>query len=205
MKKCEWYKRSLFIRYAWRAAIIISLGGLLTLSAGCASHSGPVHVNPNMDFGAVQTVAILPFANLTRNDHAAERVRDEFMVRLLATEAIYALPPGEVDRGLVRAGVSNRSAPSIEEVKKLANILKVDAVITGVLREYDSVRSGQSSANLISLSIQMIETQTGQNVWTSSSTKGGIDIWDRLFGGGGEPMNTVTAEASEDLIDKLFE
>lgn len=186
-------------------AICIVLVSLTVLTGGCASGSGPVYVNPLMDFGAVKTVAIMPFQNLTNDDKAADRVRDDFMVRLLATEAIYVLPPGEVARGYSRAGVSNPSAPSIEEIKRLSDILKVDAIITGVLREYETVRSGQSSANLISLSIQLIETQTGQNVWTSSSTKGGIDIWDRLFGGGGEPMNTVTGEASEDLIDKLFE
>jgi len=27
---------------------------------------------------------------------------------------------------------------------------------------------------------------------------------DRLFGGGGEPMNVVTEEAVDELIDKLF-
>ncbi len=192
-------------QYARRPVISIVLVGVLIPSVGCSFRSGPVYVNPVMDFGVVQTVAIMPFLNLTKDEDADERVRDEFMIRLLATEAVYVLPPGEVARGLSRAQVSDRSAPSTEEIKKLANILKVDAVITGVLREYDTVRSGSSSANVVSLSLQLIETQTGKNVWSSSSTKGGIDVWDRLFGGGGEPMNTVTAEATEDLIDKLFE
>jgi hypothetical protein len=196
---------NLTIRYFRVAIIVMILGSLLIQATGCSSGSGPVYFNPLMDFGAVKTVAILPFQNLSGNDKAADRVRDELMVRLLATEAIYVLPPGEVARGYSLAGVRNPSAPSIEEVKKLSNILKVDAVITGVLREYETVRAGQSSANLISLSLQMIETQTGQNVWTSSSTKGGVDIWDRLFGGGGQPMDTVTAEATRDLINKLFE
>ncbi len=50
----------------------------------------------------------------------------------------------------------------------------------------------------------MIETQTGKVVWTASSTKGGISVWDRLFGGGGKAMNEVTEEAVDDLLDKLF-
>jgi len=72
------------------------------------------------------------------------------------------------------------------------------------VREYGEVRSGTTSANIISLSLQMIETQTGKVVWTASSTKGGISIWDRLFGGGGQPMNVITEKAVNDLINKLF-
>jgi len=38
----------------------------------------------------------------------------------------------------------------------------------------------------------------------ASSTKGGITFGDRLFGGGGEPMNVVTERAADDIIDQLF-
>jgi hypothetical protein len=34
--------------------------------------------------------------------------------------------------------------------------------------------------------------------------KGGISLWDRLFGGGGQPMNKITEKAVNDLINKLF-
>jgi len=34
--------------------------------------------------------------------------------------------------------------------------------------------------------------------------EGGINLGDRLFGGGGEPMNVVTEKAVDDIIDKLF-
>ncbi len=178
---------------------------LLVLSSGCAPKAGSVYFNPNMDFGAVQTVAVLPFMNLTNDDKAADRVRDELMNQLLATEALYVLPPGEVARGVSRAGVVDPAAPSVEEIKQLGNILKVDAVITGVLREYGTVRSGNTSANVVSISLQMIETQTGVNVWSATSTKGGITAADRLFGGGGEPMNDVTYAVIAELIDKLFQ
>ncbi len=188
-----------------RLVVIILLSNLMALFSGCALGAGSVYVNPNMDFGAVQTVAVLPFMNLTNDDKASERVRDEFMNQLLATQALYVLPPGEVARGLSRAGVVNPSAPSIEEIKQLGNILKVDAVITGALREYGTVRSGNTSANVVSLSLQMIETQSGINVWSATSTKGGITTADRLFGGGGEPMNDVTQAVVAELIDKLFQ
>ena len=178
---------------------------LLLLSASCApTVTSSVYRDPNMDFGAIQTVAVMPFQNLSRENVAADRVRDVFMNGLLSTGAVYVLPVGEVARGVARTDIQAPSTPSPEEIVKLAATLKAQAVFTGVVREYGEVRSGSSAAGAISLSVQMLEGQTGKTVWTASSTKGGIDIWDRLFGGGGRPMNDVTRDAINDVIQKLF-
>jgi hypothetical protein len=164
-----------------------------------------VFLNEMVDFSSAKTVAVLPFQNFSTDKDSAERVRDVFTGMLLATEAIYVLPPGEVARAIKRVGIVNPAAPSIEEIKSLSGILGVDVVITGVVREYQLVRSGASTANIISLSLQMIETKTGTIIWSASSTKGGITLTDRLFGGGGEPMNDVTLESVDDLLNKLFQ
>jgi hypothetical protein len=163
-----------------------------------------VYRDPAMDFGAIQTVAVLPFQNLSRDSTGADRVRDVFINGLLSTGAVYVVPVGEVARGIIRTEIQTPVTPSPEEVTKLANNIKVQAIIAGVVREYGEVRSGSSSAGVISMSVQMLEGQTGKTVWTASSTKGGIDVWDRLFGGGGRPMNDVTRDAVDDVIQKLF-
>jgi hypothetical protein len=160
--------------------------------------------DPNMDFGSIQKVAVLPFANLSRDEKAADRVRDVYTNMLMATGSLYLLPPGEVARGLSRAQLADRSAPSEEEIKRLGGILGVDAVMTGVVKEYGEVRSGSVTSNLVSMSLRMFEVKTGKVVWSASSTKGGVSTTDRLFGGGGRPMNNVTEEAVIDLINKLY-
>jgi polysaccharide biosynthesis protein PelC len=180
-----------------------SVSAFLILVAGCA-HRTDVYHDQNMDFGAVQTVAILPFVNLTRDNAAAERVRDVFVNKLLATGAVYVLPVGEVARGVAKVEVANPPIPSSEEIVKLGGTLKVQAIITGVVREYGEVRAGTSLANVISASAQMTETQTGRVVWSSSTNQGGITMSDRLFGGGGQAMEIVTEKAVDDLIKKLF-
>jgi hypothetical protein len=146
----------------------------------------------------------MPFANLARDQVVAERVRDVFINRLLATGAVYVLPVGEVARGIAQLEMTTPSAPTAEEVVKLGALLKADAVITGVVREYGEVRSGTTTANVISMSIQIIETGTGKVVWSASSTKGGVSFWNRLFGGGGQPLNVVTEKAVDALLDKLL-
>ena len=175
---------------------------LISLTA-CATTDTSYH-DPNMDFAAIKTVAVMPFENLTNDKMAAERVRDVFTNMLLSTGGIYAIPPGEVAGGASRAGIAYPPAPSTEEIIKLAAIIKVDAVITGVIREYGEVRSSSTTANIISFSLQMIEVQAGKVIWTASSTKGGISMKDRLLGGGGKPMNDVTEEAVNDIINNIF-
>ncbi len=184
---------------------IMSMFTLVIFLTACASfRKADMYRDPNMDFGSIKTVAVLPLANLTRETLAADRVRDVLANSLYATGGVYVVPPGEVARGLSRAGVINFSSPSIEEVKKLGGILSVDAVITGVVKEYGEVRSGSVTANVVSMSLQVIETQTGKVIWSASTTKGGVSAWDRLLGGGGEPADDVTERAVNDLIEKLF-
>ena len=172
------------------------------LLAGCAS--GPRYQDKKMDFGAIKTVAVLPLQNLSRDNLAGERVRDVFSTMLLATNAVYVLPTGEVNRAIVRGNVQAPATPSTEEVIALGKLLAADAVIGGTVKEYGEVRSGSSAANAISMSLQMYETQTGKVVWAASTTQGGIGFGDRLLGGGGEPMNKVTEDAVRDLLNKLF-
>lgn len=177
---------------------------VLASASVCEAQVSDVYRDSRMDFGSIQTVAVVPFTNLTQNQIVADRVRDVFINRLLSTEAVYVLPVGEVARGITKLELQNSSSPTAEDVVKLGAFLKADAVITGVVREYGEVRSGTTTANIISMSIQFREAGTGKVVWSASSTKGGISFWNRLVGGGGQPLNKVTEEAIDALFDKLL-
>jgi hypothetical protein len=177
----------------------------LLVSAGCATSSSKVVFrDPNMDFGSLQSVAVMPFTNLTRETVAGERIRDVFMTMLQATGGVYVIPPGEVGRGIARLNLERPASPTPEEVTKFAKIVNVDALFTGAVTEYGEVRSGSSTANVVSISVQLMEAQTGRVVWSAASTEGGVTTTDRLFGGGGEPMNATTQKAVDDLLEKLF-
>jgi hypothetical protein len=179
---------------------------LLFAMAACAwSTSSTSYHDPSMDFSALRTIAVMPFENLTRDKLAGERVRDTFINNLLSSGAVYVIPTGEVARGVSRAGIDNPLKLSSEEIAKLAAVVKADAVVTGVVREYGEVRSGTASSNVISLSMQMFDVQSKKIVWTGSSTKGGISMKDRLLGGGGRPMNDVTEMAINDILNQLFQ
>ena len=74
----------------------------LLLSTAC-SPTGVYH-DPNLDFGGIKSVAVLPFINLATDKNAADRIRDAFETSLMATGSIYVVPSGEVARGISRAG-----------------------------------------------------------------------------------------------------
>jgi hypothetical protein len=158
-----------------------------------------------MDFSLIRNMAVLPFENLTQIPAAGERVRDVFSTMMQATGSAYVLPPGEVARGIDRASLTRATEPTAEEAVNLGKLLSADVLICGVVREYGEVRSGSTQANLVSVSVRMVETQSGKVVWSASSTQGGVGAGDRLFGGGGQPMDDVTTEAVRDLLDKLFD
>lgn len=178
---------------------------LLLALAGCASSGGKrTYQDPNMDFGAIRSVAVLPFANLSRDNLAAERVRDVFASTLLATGAVYVIPYGEVVRTVAKSGIAAAASPATDDVVKLGTALKADAVIVGVLKEYGEVRSGTATGNVVSLSVQLVETATGRVVWAGSATKGGISMKDRLLGGGGQPLNDATEAAVDEILDQML-
>jgi polysaccharide biosynthesis protein PelC len=57
----------------------------------------------------------------------------------------------------------------------------------------------------VAVSLQMQETATGKVVWASSAAKGGVTLPIRLFGGGGPPLNELTEQCIDALINKLFD
>jgi hypothetical protein len=149
------------IQQRTRTAMRLAALGLIcvALSPGCGPRKTTLatYHDVNMDFGVVQTVAVMPFANLTNEARAGGRVRDMFMTVFQSTGAAYVLPPGEVGRGISRLKIEHPEEPTPEDAVALATNVGADAIITGTVLEYGSVRSGTSSANILSVSVKMME------------------------------------------------
>ena len=188
-----------------RIHLVSVLAALLWGGSLAAKDGEATYHDPNMDFGSIQTVAVLPFTNLTGNAKAGETVRDVFMTMLQATGTLYVVPPGEVGRGISRLSLREPTSPSSEDVKQLAQLVGAEVVIPGVVSEYGELRSGGTAANVMTFSVRMLEAQTGKVIFSGSASDGGVSVGNRLFGGGGRPMNDVTRKAVKKLLDQLFD
>jgi hypothetical protein len=179
---------------------------LALLAAACGGHRGAKATfhDPDMNFGLIRSVAVLPFENLSASGKAGETVREVFSTMLQASQAVYVHPPGEVRRAISRVNPENPMAPTPEEVVSLAENIGADVVITGTVLEFGEVRSAAASGNVCSVSVAMLEGQTGKVIWSASATRGGVGAGERLMGGGGKPMSIVVTKAVEDLLDRLF-
>jgi len=190
---------------ARRAAGALLLAAVLGLAACASKRSGDTtYKDPSLDLDLVQTAAVLPFVNLCSDDKAADRVRDVFSTMLQATGRVYVVPPGETAKAMLRTQTGRNEEPSTEVIMAVGKAVKAEVVITGVLREYGLVRSGNSQANAIALSIKLYESEGGKLIWSGSTSEGGVTMGDRFLGGGGEPMEKVTEEAVETILDQMF-
>lgn len=180
-----------------------ALGMVLLLSA-CGGNRPTSFVHPRVDFSFFKKVAVLPFQNLTTDQFAPERVRESVSAELLATGAMDVVEPGQVLLVMRQLNLQPGVPLGVADLKKLGKALGVNGVIMGTVKEYGEVRSGSVSAPVVSLSLRMIEVDSGAIVWSVSNTAGGISTTMRLFGIGSSTMSEVTRTAVRQSLDTLF-
>lgn len=163
---------------------VLALSALFLCSVSC-SKKVSTFVHPTADFGLIERVAVLPFENLTGDGTAAEKVRQIVIIELLSSGAVQVVDVGEVGRGLRAVSIGNAAQPSREDVRKLGRELEVQALLGGSVQEYASGR-GASAATNVSLVFRLIETDSGEVIWSSSASKTGVGAMARLFGVGGD-------------------
>ena len=161
------------------------------------------YVHPSADLGAVNTVAVLPFENLTNDKLAGERVQKIFFTVLLESGAFQVMEPGHVLQAVRRAQL-DPGALSVEDIKKIGQTLKVQALFLGSVLEYDDGRAGSGvSAPRVKLQLRMVDTETATSLWSATPSQSGMSVSGRLLGIGGDPASQVAEDLIRAEISKL--
>ena len=160
--------------------------------------------NPDVDFGFVERVAVLPFENLSTDQQAGFRATRLMITELLASGAVDVVEPGEVEGALAKIR-GRPSQPSIEEIVGLGTALDVQAVILGTVAQSEILRSGAVAIPAVTLDAQMVETETGQIIWAATHTEKGTSASARFLGSGGQPISATTRKCVQVLLDSLLE
>jgi hypothetical protein len=181
------------------AALVVAL----SILAGCAA--APIHyVNPDVDFGFVRRVAVVPFQNLSADRYASQRTESVFQAELLSYEGIEVLDPGEV-LGVwneLRFGADVVLTP--QQIVTLGERLGVDALFTGSVEEYGLERLGNNQAYTVTAVFGLAETTTGAVIWSSQVHADGSSLWKKLFGGQPKSLYAVSRSAVRDALDTLL-
>ncbi|NOY64840.1 MAG: hypothetical protein GXO97_05515 [Nitrospirae bacterium] len=180
-------------------SIILSI---LILSAGCAGEKN-IKFYRSDEIKGIERVAVLPFENLSSEKEAAKRIRRTVIAELLS-RGVDVIEPGEVTRVLRELEIRSPTALSIEDIQKTGKKLKVDALITGSVIAYRISRGINVSYPEVTIQLMLIDTETGNILWSVWNTEGGPDFWVRHFGTEGKSLSETARDVVKKAFDTLF-
>lgn len=173
--------------------------GVMFLVA-CSGMKPTVFVNKQYNFNFLEKVAVVPFENLSNDQGAGARITHIFLTELLATESFDIAEPGEVSKITQRYVGSGGSALTRDQIAEIGKTLGVQGIILGSVNVTSGSRAGGSTTAEMTIVARMVETETGQTVWSATNTEGGRGFWASLFGTG----NKSEAETSRKCVRRLI-
>jgi TolB-like protein len=126
-----------------------------------------------LEDGRQRTVAIVPFLNQSSRRNAGDLVALEFVRQLARTGRYRVLEPGVVRDYMLRARVMIPGGVSLETTRLFLGALGVDLVVSGAVLDY--LESGGTQGPTIRFSATMLDGDSGQLVWQSTSFNRGDD------------------------------
>jgi TolB-like protein len=180
-----------------------SLSLLAVLAAACGAAPNQ-YVKSDADLGAITAVAVVPFENVTTDKLCAERVHKLFVTELLNFDAFRVVEPGQLLRAMRRDQLEPATLTP-EEMKKLGEALKVQALFLGSVLEYDEGRGGGAAPSpRVRLQFRLVDTETGTTLWSVTRTRGGTTVAGRLFGIGGDSAATHAQKIIREALAELI-
>jgi len=192
------------------------------LMAGCGKPRIYIHASPGLD--RISKMAVMPFDNLTKDDKAAEKVRNGFVIELLRTGSFNVVDKGETDRLLKVAGLSygaqgaitgtagtgaaaaeSTAATAIPLSKKIGDALGVEAIIVGSVEAYSVERVGDQVSPEVSISARLIDAETGIIIWGGTHTRCGGSGFPIVGWGKINSLGVLSQKVIQDLVNSLAE
>ena len=189
-----------------RSAAVSLAAIAVIMVTSCGGIKPTVFLHPEFNFGFVERIAVIPLENLTKEQGVASRATRFLITELLASEAFDVVEPGEVSS--VMAGIPQvRGAGGLtkQQIIDIGTKLKVQGLVFGSVNGASAMRSGTSQDHYITLVLRMVETETGETVWSSSHTEGGRGFFASLFGGSHKPQSEVIRNCTRRALSTLIQ
>ncbi len=180
-------------------AIIV---GLFLCVTGCSSSTGSVKsfMREDTSLAHVERVAVLPYENL--GGGGVMRIREMTMTQILSSGMFDVVDKGRVD-SLLHAEAIEPGAPFDEvTLRRLGERLGVQAFFLGSVEESGDSR-GNSFYTEITMTLRLIDSESGVLLWQASGRGSGYSLTDRLFGFSPKDSFQVTLDLLARLLGTL--
>jgi len=175
-------------------AVIIS-AMILSLS-GCGSgSSSKAFLRENTSLAYIQTVAVLPF----EGGGNAPRIREFTMTQVLASGLFDVVDKGRVDNLLQQEAIAAAAPLDAATIRRLGQRLNVQAFILGSVKQ-DTDSRGSASFTQVTMTLRLVDSETGTLLWQASGRGSGYSLADRLFGMAPKDSFQVTMDLLKDLF-----
>ena len=182
--------------------LIISLFMLI----GCRGNmQTPYHVSKDVDFSFIKKVAVLPLENLSREQAAGEIVSRLTISELLASGLVNVVVPGEVMSIFNELNIENTSSLSKKQIKEIGQALSVQGIVMGSVEQYGYAKIGSSTVPEITISLMMVETGTGDIIWSVTKRRGGDGFLSRHFGATAQTLSKTALDVVREAVGTLTE
>jgi TolB-like protein len=175
----------------------------IALLVACSGMKPTVFVNKQYNFNFLEKVAVVPFENLSTDQGAGARITHIFLTELLAAESFDIVEPGEVSKVTQKYIGSGGSALTRDQITEIGKTLGVQGIILGSVNETTGSRAGGSTTTEVTIDVRMVETETGQTVWSATNTEGGRGFWASLFGTGDKSEAETARKCVQRVIRTL--
>lgn len=180
----------------YKRLTVIILAGMLLFLSGCGSSSMIKSFNrEEASLGHIQTVAVLPF----EGGGNAPRIREFTMTQVLASGIFDVVDKGRVDNVLQQEGISGATPLDSSTIRRIGQRLKVQAFILGSVEQGMETR-GNAAFPEITMTLRLIDVETGLVLWQASGRGTGFSMADRLFGLAPKDSFQVTMSLLKDLF-----
>lgn len=189
-----------------RMTISVLLFLVLLSLAGCAS-------NKNLDsfrrqevtLDYFKTVAVFPLENFSTDASAGARCREILLTEMMASGLFQVIEKGQVDSRLLAEALNPGTPIDAPMLRRLGQRLGVQGILMGSVDTAGESRIGNSTFPELSMSLRLIDTESGLVVWQASGRGTGYSLWGRLFGVGFKDQFQVTLELIRTLMATMGE
>ncbi len=126
------------------------------------------------------SVAVLPFLNLSSRRHAGQIMMVHFTAALKGVANMQPVEPGEVRQTLLKFRIVMQDGVSLADATALFSRMDVDLILSGRVFDYEDYQGAGGPAK-VCFSASLIEHQTREPAWASSSCRagdGGVFVFD---------------------------